>query len=225
MNSILFFAEIVIIFSLLLLMKKLFGKTGMYVWIAIASVMANIITAKNANILGLNTAIGSVMFASTFLATDVLSECYGKQFAKKGVFIGLSSIIIFIISSQIALIYKPSVIDYASKPMKSLFGMNFQISIASVVMYFLANLADVYLFNKIKEKTDGKLLWVRNNISTILCNCLENFGFVFFGFIGIYDFNTMCHIALSVCVVEAIIGLCDTPFIYCAKKIKSINED
>ena len=55
-----------------------------------------------------------------------------------------------------------------------------------------------------------------NNVSTILCNCLENFGFIFLAFVGIYDGATILTIAASTSIVEAIVALCDTPFLYLA---------
>lgn len=222
-NELILFLEILIVFSLLLLAKKLFGKTGVMAWVCIASVLANLITAKNATIFGLSTAIGSVMFASTFLATDILTECYSAKEARKAVYMGICSTLMFIMASQIALFYHPSEIDYANKAMQTLFGMNLRISISSIVMFAIANLADVYLFDKIRQKTDGKMLWLRNNVATIICNCLENFFFIGFAFGGIYDFQTIITISLSTSAIETIIGICDTPFIYAARKIKEVN--
>lgn len=224
-NEIILIMEIVIIFSLLLAAKKLFGKTGVMAWVCIASVLANLITAKNAEIFSLSTAIGSVMFASTFLATDILTECYSAKDARKAVFMGLCSTLVFVISSQIALLYKPSGIDYADGSMQTLFGLNLRISISSMVMYVIANLADVYLFEKIRKKTDGRMLWLRNNVATIVCNCMENFFFIALAFGGIYDLSTIITIALSTSVIETIVGICDTPFIYAARKIRPINEN
>ena len=103
--------------------------------------------------------------------------------------------------------------------MKDLFGFNLRISIASAVMYYISNLADVYLFDKLKQATNGKHLWLRNNVSTVLCNCLENFFFIFLAFYGNYDLKTVCSIALCTSAVELICALCDTPFLYLAKKI------
>lgn len=217
MNNLIFIGEVVAVFTGVLLSKKLFGKNGVIAWVAIATVMANIITAKNAMLFGLSTAIGTVMFASTFLATDILSECYDKKDAKKAVFIGLFADAVLIISTQIALLYTPSDIDYADAAMRTLFSLNLRISIASALMYFIANMADVYIFNKIKEKMNGKKLWIRNNVSTILCNCLENFGFVFLAFVGIYDMKTILTIAVSTSIIELVVALLDTPFLYIAK--------
>ena len=224
MNELIIFAEIIIVFSILLLCKKLFGKTGVMVWVSLATVLANIITAKNVNIFGLSTAIGTVMFASTFLATDILTEFYSAKDARKAINIGLFSNVILIVSTQIALLYTPSEFDYANDAMKTLFSLNLRISIASAAMYYIANMADIYVFSKIKSMTGGKQLWLRNNIATILCNCLENFGFIGLAFAGIYDFKTIMTIAISTSIVEAIVAVCDTPFLYLAKRLKNGDE-
>lgn len=224
MNELIILCEIVVVFSILLICKKLFGKIGVMVWVSLATVLANIITAKNVNVFGLSTAIGTVMFASTFLATDILAECYSPEDAKKAIKIGLFSNVILIVSTQIALLYTPSEFDYANDAMKTLFSLNLRISIASAAMYYIANMADIYVFGKIKQKTDGRMLWLRNNVATILCNCLENFGFIGLAFAGIYDFQTIMTIALSTSVIEALVAVCDTPFLYVAKKISTISK-
>ena len=223
-NNVLLIAEVVTIFGLLLFVKKMFGREGVIAWVGLATVLANVITAKNANIMGFSTAIGTVMFASTFLATDILSECYSEQDAKKAVYLGLFSSALLIISTQIALKYIPSEIDYADGAMQTLFALNLRISIASAAMYFISNLADVYLFNKIKDKMEGRALWLRNNVSTIVCNCLENFGFIGLAFWGIYDIPTILTIAISTSIVEMVVAILDTPFLYIAKSITQDKE-
>jgi len=224
MNILILFIEIVVVFGVLLLSKKLFGKVGVISWVGIATVLANIITAKNVDIGGLSVAIGTVLFASTFLATDILSECYSKKDAKKAVYIGLFSNIILIVSTQIALWYIPSKFDYAQEAMKTLFSLNLRISIASAVMYFISNIADIFIFNKIKDKMNGRHLWIRNNVSTIICNCIENFFFIGLAFWGIYDFKTILIIAGSTSVIETVVAILDTPFLYMARKIKHGDE-
>jgi len=224
MNNLILFGEVIFTFSALLICYNNFGKVGMMAWVGIATILANVITAKNADIFGLSTAIGTVMFASTFLATDILAENHSKEDAKTAVYIGLFADVVLIISTQIALLYKPSEIDYADEAMRTLFALNLRISIASMVMYFIANMADVALFSKLKEKSDGKRLWLRNNVSTILCNCLENFGFITLAFVGIYDAKTILIIATSTSIVEMIVALLDTPFLYIAKRMNNDKQ-
>lgn len=219
MNELMLFVEVCVVFSLVLFCHRFFKREGVIAWVAIATVLANIITAKNAMIFGLSTAIGTVMFASTFLATDILSECYSREDAKKAVYIGLFSNVVLISATQIALRYVPSPFDYANDAMTTLFALNLRISVASAAMYFIANMADVYIFNKIKDKMQGRALWLRNNVSTILCNCLENFGFIGLAFWGIYDAKTIVTIAVSTSIIEFIVALLDTPFLYIARRI------
>ena len=216
MNNVLIFVEVFFVFSSVVVCHALFGKVGMISWVPIATILANIITAKNVNVFGLSTAIGTVMFASTFLATDILSECYSPDDAKKAVYMGLFADVILIIATQIALTYTPSQFDYAHDSMVTLFSLNIRISIASAVMYFISNMGDIFIFNELKAKMHGKKLWVRNNVSTILCNCLENFGFIALAFWGIYDIKTIITIAFSTSVIELLVALLDTPFLYIA---------
>lgn len=216
MNTSILFAEIVITFTAVVLAAKYFGEYGLTAWVAFATVAANIMTAKNSVIFGMDAATGSVLFASTFLATDILCERYGAHSARRAVYIGLASIIAFTVSAQITLAYTPSAFDYADGPMHVLFGLNLRISIASAVMYFVANIADVALFEGIRKKTGGRLLWLRNNVSTILCNCAENFAFIFLAFAGTYSAEECMIIAASTSLIEAVVAVCDTPFLYVA---------
>ena len=220
MNELLLFVEIVITFGAVVLAKKFFGKVGLIAWMCIATVLANIMTAKTVPLFGLDATLGTVLFASTFLATDILTECYDKKDAKMAVVMAMLSACVFIVASQIALLYIPSAIDYANESMKNLFAFNFRISISSVVMFFVANYLDVLLYDKLRNKMQGKKMWFRNNICTILCNGLENFFFITFAFIGIYSWKDILIIAGTTTLIEIIVAICDTPFLYIARRIK-----
>lgn len=157
------------------------------------------------------------MFASNFLATDILSEKYLKDYAYKAVIIGLVMNLLFTFFMQIALLYIPSSTDISNESMKILFNLNLRVSLSSSLLYFLSNYLDIYLFNKLKEKYPNKL-WLRNNVSTIISNCLENYLFVTLSFIGIYDINTIISIATSTSIIEIFLAILDTPFLYLSKK-------
>ena len=214
MNLLLLFIEIIVYFGILLLMNKYFKKEGIYVWIAIASIMANIQVCKNINVLGISTTLGNVLFASNFLATDILNELYGKNEAKKGVFIGGVAIVISIIMTQLTLLFIPNEFDFVQDSMKTLFDFNLRVSLSSLFMYIIANYVDVVLYSKLKKLK----LWQKNNFCTILCNCLENFGFIFLAFGGIMTIKELIIIAVSTSIIETIIALFDTPFLYLARR-------
>lgn len=217
-NELIFVIELLVAFGALLLVSKFLGKEGLISWVAIVSILANIITAKTVEGFGLTYTLGTILFASTFLATDVLTERFGKESAKKGVIIGMVGTITLIVATQICLWYQPSYLDYANDSMKVLFSLNLRISISSVIMYFIANMVDVYIYSKLKEKMNSKHMWLRNNVSTILCNTVENFFFMFGAFYGIYEAKDIVIMAISTSLVEIVVGLCDTPFLYLATR-------
>lgn len=224
MNELLGIIELIVVFGGVLLSKKLFGKKGLFAWVVIAGILANLQVNKTITLFGLDVAMGNVMFASSFLATDMLSEVYGKKVAKKAVIAGVSALVFFICFMQFTMSFTPSEYDVITPAMSEFFQMSIRTTVASVTMYALANICDVYLFDFLKEKTNGKKLWLRNNISTIVCNGLENFGFIYLAFYGVLETESLLPIALTTTAVEAVIALLDTPFLYIAKKTKTKDE-
>jgi len=227
MNTALFLAEIIFTFSLVIAFFKLFGKTGLYIWMAIATCFAQIGTAKTITLFGTSCTAGCVLFASTYLVTDILNEVYSEKAAKKAVYIGFASVIAFVASMAFINYLKPAVTDTSANAISMLFGIVPRISAASIVMYFVSNLLDVKLFNAIKKTTGGKHMWLRNNVATIVCNGGENFLFLLLAFAGQMPTNLIFSIAVSATIVESVIAVCDTPFLYIARKIKKVgvNDD
>lgn len=224
MNEVLLIVEMVTCFSALLLAKRLFGKAGIFAWIGIASILANIQVVKGVVLFGMEATLGNVLFASNFLATDILTECYGKEEAKKGVHIGLFAVLTYLFCSQFSLLFAPSTIDTAHGAMQGLFALAPRVCIASLSMFYLSNLLDVKLYSKLLDRYGEGKMWLRNNISTVVCNSVENFGFAFLAFAGCYPIQDVLIIGLSTSVIETVIALCDTPFLYIAKRIRPRSE-
>ena len=216
MNILLGFINILVTFSLVVLIEKLFKKEGLYVWVSIATILANLTVCKMIDVFNFTTSLGNVIFASTFLATDIISEKYSAKEARKAVYLSIFAGITFIIITQLTLLFTPSSDDVVQGAMKTLFAINLRTSIASMGMFFIANMLDIYIYNKLKEKLP-KRLWLRNNVATITCNCIENYFFNTFAFIGIFSIPVIISIATTTTIIEIVIAVCDTPFLYLSK--------
>ena len=233
MNEILFFIILIIMFTIIILLHKFFGKAGLFAFIAMSVILANIEVSCQVNMFNLPdgwVTLGNVSFASIFLATDILNECYGYKESKKAVNLALIVIIVFLLLIQLDLLF------ITDNPMHELLSQFFGIdgtfiwvTFSSIICFYLANLVDVWLFEKIRQKTGDKKLWLRNNLATISANCVENFLFAFLGyyllpliFTGnpIQPLTLSLGICVSTCLIEVIISLLDTPFVYLARKIK-----
>lgn len=204
-------------------MWRFLGKCGLIAWMTMALIAANLTTAKNVDLFGMQATLGTVMFASTFLATDIITEAHGKQTAAKCVIASWVGALAFLAFTALAVQYVPNELDFISTSMSEVFSYNFQITGASLVMCLVANLADVWLYSKIRLMAEGKHMWLRNNVATITCNCLENFLFIGLAFYGVLPFENLVIIALTTTVLEVFLAVLDTPFLYLAKHVGSIE--
>ena len=221
MNEILFFTSILVTFSLVLVFYRLFGKTGMMVWSAFAIIFANIEVLKCIDLFGLETTLGNVMFGTTFLVTDILSEKHGKEAATRAVYVGFAALITFIVMLQFSLAFVPSANDIASGSMKELFALTPRVCIASVTLYFIANILDIHLYHFIKAKVPGAM-WLRNNVATITCQGVQAVFFCFAAFYGVYSLGMILELSATTVLVESVVAIFDTPFLYVARRIGSV---
>lgn len=217
MNELLFILSIVFTFSAVLVLLKLFGKKGLFCWVCFASVMANIIVVKTVDCFGLTTTLGNVLFGSVFLSLDIINELYNKKEANSAVYLGLACNVAFIIISQFVILYKPSTSDFSSDAFIQLFSLTPRVCLGSICAYAFGNFLDIQIFDKLKSKQGSKNLWIRNNLSTITAQLFDNFVLHTIAFLGIMTFRDVCILSVNVWLIEVVIALCDTPFLYIAK--------
>ena len=82
-NELIFIITVLIYLGSVLLLYKLFGKNGLYAFAIFGTLLGNIAVCKCVDIFGLSTTAGNVLYAATFLVTDILSEKYGRKEAGK----------------------------------------------------------------------------------------------------------------------------------------------
>lgn len=182
--------------------------------------IANIVASKLVNIFGFIVPSAVVAYAFTFLCTDVIGELYGKEEANKTVVYGLIFQIMatLLIYGAIALPVADFMKDYQNI-FKSVLSGSARITLASLVAYFIAQTNDVYIFHKLKEETQNKKKWLRNNLSTITSQFIDTAIFITIAFYGIVP--NLFVVIYSQFFIKVILALIDTPFFYILTK----NED
>ena len=226
MNELLLVLSLLISFGTTVLFLKLFGKSGLFAWIGICAVFANVEVLILVHAFGMDQTLGNTLFASSFLATDILSELYGKKDANKGVLVGIITTVLFILLSTMWINYVPAEGDWAMPFVKQLFANTPRVLIASLIAYAVSEAFDVWLYHKwwtLTEKRFGnkdKFLWFRNNFSTLFSQLVNIVIFNFGAFLGIYSLSQLFSITIACYVIYIVTSLLDTPFIYLAKKCR-----
>jgi len=225
-NELLWVIFALVNFTLFLFVYKFFGKLGIFIWIVLATILANIQVTKMVVLFELDANLGNIMYGTIFLATDVLNELFGKKEAKKAVFIGFIVMIITVIVMTIAINFNPHPEDFAQNALQTIFGYMPRILLASLIAFIVSQFTDVYVFDKIKTKLpSNKFLWVRNNLSTILSQAIDTAIFVPIAFLGKVSAEVLIGLLISTYIIKIIVAILDTPFIYLIKKIEPIKEN
>jgi queuosine precursor transporter len=224
-NELLWIGTLIISLFMVILAYRLFGKTGLYIWTAMAVILANIQVMKTVQIFGLVTALGNVVYASLFLVTDILNENHTKKDAQKAVWIGFFVLISVTILMQITLQFIPDATDELSPHLYAIFSVMPRIAFASLVAYLISQSHDVWFFAKLKTKHKKEKLWLRNNLSTITSQLIDNTIFSLIAFAGVFSWDIIAQIFLTSMILKVIVATCDTPFLYWARKIKKMVTD
>ncbi|MDP2625040.1 MAG: queuosine precursor transporter [Candidatus Peregrinibacteria bacterium] len=217
-----FLLHVLAVLPIVLLCFRL-GRMWLMGYIAVSIVLMNIFVMKQVNVFGLEATLGNIMYASIFLATDLLSEHYGRKEAYRAVRFGFFFAIFSGLMIQFALHYLPSEYDFAQGSFLTLFTMTPRIVAASLFTYLITQNLDITIYHGIKKRTGEKYLWLRNNVSTLISQFIDSFLFTYLAFYG--QFEALPEIALFTFVIKMFVAFMDTPFLYLAELPVFVPED
>jgi hypothetical protein len=225
-NEILWFILLFVNFTGITLAYRFFGKHGLYAWTAMAIIVANIQVMKTIQFFGLVTAMGNIIYGSTFLVTDILCENHSREDARRAVLIGFFVLIFTTVIMQICLAFIPDESDTLSPALEQIFGLLPRITVASLTAYLLSQFHDVWAFNFWKRVTAGKHLWLRNNASTMVSQLIDNLVFTWIAFVGfgifweqVFPSEVIVEIFITSYIMKFIVAALDTPFVYLSTRI------
>jgi len=229
-NEILLIINLIVVYLMAVGFYWLFGKKGIICWNVLATIAANIEVMILIKAFGMEQTLGNILFASTFVATDILSENHGKKEASLAVKTGIAASLAFIVVSHIWLMYTPSENDFIMPSMVQVFSNTPRIMLAGFVVYGIVQLLDVWLYHRIWDFTTKKigeskgLLWIRNNGSTLTSQLINAVLFNIFAFAGVYNTKTLVSIIISTYIIYVITSLADTPIVYLARRLKNSDH-
>lgn len=218
--------------SFALLMYRLFGRYGLFASVILGILLANLQGPKLTMIwlpfIGeLQTSMGVILYSGIYFATDLLNEKYGKQDANLAVQLGFLTSIIIVVMMSLSLMFLPSTdpetrqfsLD-VHQAFTTLFNFTPRFVFGSLLAYYISQTFDVWMFQYIREKTGGRHLWIRNNVSTICSQAIDTFVYSLVVWWGIVELPTAIMLGLAKYLLKIIIAVIDTPFIYLGRAWK-----
>lgn len=166
---------------------------------------------------------GTIAYAVTYTATDALTELYGRTVARNAVIAGfLTNIVIFGILWFVVTL-PTSAHGAPQSAIVAVLGSGMNIILGSMSAYIVSQNIDISIFHRLDERTDGRFLWLRNNGSTIISQCIDTAIFVSVAFLvapALLGFGVALPIPVLVTVfigdyiAKTALAIADTPVVY-----------
>ena len=223
-NELLWFGLMILCYLAVLLIYKLFGRKGLFAWVAMSIILANIQVMKTIQIFGLVTAEGNIVYSSIFFVSDILNEVYGKNEARKAVYVGFFVLVMTTVIMQVTLMFIPDSSDTMAPHLTAIFGFMPRIALASLAAYICSQMYDIWMYAFIKKYHGRKLLWLRSNVSVIFSQLIDNTIFTIIAFYGIFSWDIILQIYVTSLMLKIIVSFVDTPFLYVARNIKPEDD-
>ncbi len=225
---------LLVCFSTILIMLRLFGTAGLYVYVAVGVIGANLQVLKvvQFSLYADPVALGTILFASTYLCTDILAEHYGREAARRAVWLGFASLLFFNVIMVLALGFSPLTPEQAGADMAWALPTHEHLAAlvtpapalfaAGMIAYLLSQFHDIWLFRLLSRLTHQRHLWLRNNASTWISALIDNTVFsvlawVVFAADPIAWQPLVFTYILGTYWLRVVVAALDTPFVYMAR--------
>ena len=178
----------------------------------ICGLAASTVTATKIINIGINVPFSNIIFSVfTYPLIDCICELWGKQLAKQTVWIALGSQIVVVALLQLSIVMPPAVFWQNQKPYEIILATSRLVVLSSVLAFASSQILDIVIYQKIKNASEGKLLWFRSNVSTWIGQIVDFAIFVSIVFSGS---SYMFDILLGSIILKIIISVLMTPVVY-----------
>jgi hypothetical protein len=219
----------------ILLLLKLYGAYGLYLYNIVAVLASNIQVLKGVqfSMSAEPVALGTVVFATTYLCSDILTEHYGKEAAKLGIYFCFAAQILMTLLMVIAVGYPPLSLTAIGSPgteqmplteqaMALLFTPSPRLLLASLLAFAISQLNDIWLFQWIGKLTGKRLLWLRTMVSAMVSALVDTVIFSVLAWVILspqpVSFSVLIFTyIIGTFITRALIGILSTPIMYLSK--------
>jgi uncharacterized integral membrane protein (TIGR00697 family) len=189
--------------------------------IAIAELMgAKTVPLFSVDDFHLSASVALLVVPLLFTINDIIVEIYGKERARSIAFSGMTVIAILLVMSLAATHLPPSqrfIADEAAYD--TIFGKSARIAAASLIAFAVAQLLDIWVFGKIREKLGKKALWLRNNVTNFSAQLIDTAIFIslaFYAFDKPFAANAafLTGLIIPYWLLKCSMSVIETPLVY-----------
>lgn len=180
--------------------------------LVICGLTSCIITAPKIVHFGINFPFSNIIFALlSYPIVDCICELWGKQIARQTLWLGLACQLLVALLIELSIAAPFPIYWQGQEAYQSVLAVSGKVIFASFIAFSISQLLDIFIFQRIKELSRGKWLWLRSNVSIYLGQVIDSCVFVMIVF---YDSSHKLDILCGSIMVKIILSFLMTPVIY-----------
>ncbi|MGE4454556.1 MAG: queuosine precursor transporter [Sphaerochaeta sp.] len=198
--------------------KKEFFLFALYIT---AMIVVNTVGSKIISLLGVRVSVGIFFMPVLFLVTDIVGEVKGHHHASLFVRYSIIMLVILFVVTGIFVQIKPHETWDLQTQYQQIFGMSMRMSLASLISFAISQTVDISIFLQFKKLSHGKMLWLRNNLSTMASQFIDTVVFMFIAFYHLTPKFTVAYVfslIIPYWLFKVLFALIDTPLCYLGVK-------
>ena len=159
---------------------------------------------------------GTITFPFAYMLGDVLTELWGFRTAKRVIWATFVCNIVLVICTQAGVwLPSPEHLSQTAEAYNHIFSYVPRIVAGSLTGFLLGELSNAWVMEKIKIRMNGRRLWVRTIVSSMIGYLFDTLPFVLIAFAGIVSTHELIMMLLfqyfAKLIIEATMG---TPMAY-----------
>ncbi len=179
-----------------------------------------------------NLTAGAVIWPVVFITSDLINEYFGQPGVKRISYLtaGLIAYAFVVIFLTMKLPPADWWVEANSKDdqgnyfnmvyaFNKIFGQGQRIIIGSLTAFLIGQLADVWIFQKLRKATGPKKLWLRATGSTLISQLIDSFVVLFIAFSGTFSTTQIIAIGITNYIFKFSVAILLTPLVYAGHHI------
>jgi queuosine precursor transporter len=175
---------------------------------------ANIIAVKLIQVGPLVLPAGVVIFPISYILGDILTEVYGYKYARRAIWLGFAGNLVAVTAIVLAGILPAPPFWTDQAAFDTILGFAPRLLVASFAAYLVGEFVNSTILAKMKIWTQGRHLWARTIISTVIGQGLDSLIFILIAFGGIMAPTAVVTAVLSQWLFKSAYEALATPLTY-----------
>ena len=155
-----------------------------------------------------------ILFPVTYILGDVFTEVYGFKNARTVIWLGFGASFFAVAVYLIVIALPHPAFFEAQDAYKTVLGTTPRVAAASFIGYLFGEFSNSMILSKLKVKTNGRWLWIRTILSTVVGEGFDSVIFITVSFFGMMENGVLLRMILFQYLFKVLYEIIFTPVTY-----------